>query len=158
MHAQCSEYVMFTIYVRYATIYYKAIYKAFIMFGTILAVRIVLLNIKCRKMRTVTKKTILILALALALPAYIFASSGLSIAYGNVKTKKACMSSSTLTYENAILINFNFEDEEYINDIPFNDNSLTNAVDYKKAIAVDYEFEEELYIDDIPLDTHESVL
>ncbi len=111
-------------------------------------------------MKFLTRNTILTIALAFTLPAYIFASSGSIVAHGNVKakTKTVCVNSATIAYEKAILVNFNFEDEGYINDIPFGDKTISSEELYQKAIAVDYEFEEESYIDDINLNTHESVL
>lgn len=46
-----------------------------------------------------------------------------------------------------------FEDEAYINDIPFDTKCVSAMCKYKKAILVEYEMEEESYVDDIPFDT-----
>ncbi len=54
---------------------------------------------------------------------------------------------------NAAVETFNFEEEAYINDIPFNTECVTADYLYKKAIIENYDFEEEAYIADIPFDT-----
>ena len=48
---------------------------------------------------------------------------------------------------------FDFEDEAYIDDIPFNTACVAADCKYKKAISVVFELEDENYIDDIPFDT-----
>ena len=53
----------------------------------------------------------------------------------------------------ALSVDFYFEEEEYINDIPFNTRCISANCKYKKAIAVEYSFEEEGYVNDIPFDT-----
>ena len=45
---------------------------------------------------------------------------------------------------------FNFEEEAYIDDIPFNTACIAADCKYKKAISVLFEMEDESYIDDIP--------
>ena len=47
--------------------------------------------------------------------------------------------------------NFNFEDEAYINDIPFDTEKIVNELSKT-------EFEDEAYIDDIPFDTEAIVI
>lgn len=47
-------------------------------------------------------------------------------------------------------VNFNFEEEEYIDDIPSIITDTCNETDYQKVISVDFEMDEEAYIDDIP--------
>lgn len=60
------------------------------------------------------------------------------------------------TSEEAMMLpEFNFEDEPYINDIPFDTECISRNCLYWKAVAVDYEFDEETYIDDIPFNTEE---
>ena len=56
-------------------------------------------------------------------------------------------------YEKALSETFEFEEEAYINDIPFNTKCVASMCNYKKAILVEYEMEEEAYINDIPFDT-----
>lgn len=48
---------------------------------------------------------------------------------------------------------FNFNEEQYIDDIPFNTESVTADSLYKEAVSVEFQFEEEEYIDDIPFNT-----
>ena len=50
---------------------------------------------------------------------------------------------------------FDFEEEEYIDDIPFNTACVTANCFYNKAIAVVFELSEEEYIDDLPFSTIE---
>jgi len=50
------------------------------------------------------------------------------------------------------------EEENYINDIPFNTACVTVQCHYLKALKVDFRLKEEPYIDDIPFDTHQAVL
>jgi len=54
---------------------------------------------------------------------------------------------------NATAETFCFEEEAYINDIPFNTGCVTAEYLYEKAINEEYNFEEESYISDIPFDT-----
>ena len=54
---------------------------------------------------------------------------------------------------NAAVENFNFEEESYINDIPFNTGCVTADYLYEKAMNEVYNFEEESYIGDIPFNT-----
>jgi len=53
----------------------------------------------------------------------------------------------------ALILEYDFEDEPYINDIPFNTECIAKNCIYLKAIAVDFDFEEETYIDDITINT-----
>ena len=48
---------------------------------------------------------------------------------------------------------FNFEDEAYIDDIPFNTACVAADCKYKKALLELFDLEDEDYIDDIPFDT-----
>ncbi len=54
---------------------------------------------------------------------------------------------------NAAVESFNFEEENYINDIPFNTECITAEFLYEKAITEIYNFEDEAYIEDIPFNT-----
>lgn len=51
--------------------------------------------------------------------------------------------------------NFEFNEEAYINDIPFSTEEVAANYSYEKALSETFEFEEEAYIDDIPFDTYE---
>ena len=46
-----------------------------------------------------------------------------------------------------------FEEEAYINDIPFNTASIAASYDYNTALSVLFEMEEEAYIDDMHFNT-----
>lgn len=48
-----------------------------------------------------------------------------------------------------------FEEEEYIDDIPFNTELIAVAYYYNESMNVLFEFEEEAYVDDIPFKTEE---
>jgi len=50
-------------------------------------------------------------------------------------------------------LEFNYEEEGYIDDIPFETECVTLECLYHEAVSVDFEHEEEEYIDDIPFDT-----
>ena len=45
-----------------------------------------------------------------------------------------------------------FEQEQYIDDIPFNVEEIANQARFEMAIAIDFTFSDEEYIDDIPFD------
>lgn len=49
--------------------------------------------------------------------------------------------------------NFQFEEESYINDIPFDTFSVASKISFEQAIGVNFKIEEEAYVNDIPFDT-----
>ncbi len=51
---------------------------------------------------------------------------------------------------NIFAIGIEFDQENYIDDIPFNVEEVINQITYENAIAVNFSFDEEEYIDDIP--------
>lgn len=57
--------------------------------------------------------------------------------------------------EENILASITFEEESYVNDIPFNTEKISQLTQYQLAIAIDFEFADEDYIDDIPFNTCE---
>ena len=59
---------------------------------------------------------------------------------------------SDFTTENSLL-EFTFEEEEYIDDIPFDTRCISINCLYQAAISIDFTIEEEEYIDDIPFNT-----
>ena len=107
-------------------------------------------------MKTLTGK--LTLALAIILSTYIFASATIITLNGISEAKTTIINNSLSNYEKATSVVYDFEDEEYINDIPFGTDTSCVESEYQKAITVDFEFEEELYIDDIPFVTQKTVL
>ncbi len=46
---------------------------------------------------------------------------------------------------------FSFEEESYIDDIPFNTKEVSEQSKYEKAMETEFSFEDEEYIDDINL-------
>jgi hypothetical protein len=49
--------------------------------------------------------------------------------------------------------NFKFDEEAYINDIPFDTEGVTAGYRCEQAMTADFNFEDEAYIDDIPFNT-----
>ncbi len=65
---------------------------------------------------------------------------------------------STALFLSALLLSLNvfatgleFEQEEYIDDIPFNVEDVINQVTMEEALAVEFSLSDEEYINDIPL-------
>ena len=58
---------------------------------------------------------------------------------------------------NALEAEFEIEEENYINDIPFSTECVTVNCRYEKAMSVVFELDEELYVDDIPFNTEKIV-
>ena len=52
-----------------------------------------------------------------------------------------------------MITSLDFEEEAYIDDIPFNTASVAAIYNYNKAVTVVFEMDEETNIDDIPFDT-----
>lgn len=49
-------------------------------------------------------------------------------------------------------IEYTFEEEAYIDDIPFNTELVAETYIYHESLKVEYQFAEEAYVDDIPSD------
>lgn len=49
--------------------------------------------------------------------------------------------------------NFDFADENYVDDIPFSTEEIFNSLNNQPALEVNFDFPEEDYIDDIPFET-----
>ncbi len=110
-------------------------------------------------MKTLISKTTLIIAILIVLSSYIFASATI-FSYSNkayVKNAPCVNSSVTENYEKAIAVNYFLEDEDYINDIPFETNNVADKLNYLNVKTEDFNIEEESYIDDIPFNTKEMV-
>lgn len=58
----------------------------------------------------------------------------------------------TLLFSFNMMADINFEDEAYINDIPFNTEAIYSKVVLERNM-IDYELHEEAYINDIPFST-----
>ena len=52
-----------------------------------------------------------------------------------------------------MLPEYDFEEETYVDDIPFNTAKISAQYFYEVAMAVDFEIEEEAFIDDMPFNT-----
>ena len=72
---------------------------------------------------------------------------------------------STALFFAALILSLNifatgteFDEESYIDDIPFNVEEVINQISLEKALAVEFYFSEEEYIDDIPsnIENHAS--
>lgn len=58
-----------------------------------------------------------------------------------------------MVVHNLLLPELDFEDEEYIDDIPFNTAKVVANYNYKTAVSSSFVMEEERYVDDLPFDT-----
>lgn len=61
-----------------------------------------------------------------------------------------------LTNSNVVseeVVDFYFEEEAYVNDIPFNTECVSTLCKYNKALKEVFASEEEAYVDDIPFET-----
>ena len=63
----------------------------------------------------------------------------------------------TPVIETTVLHDFNFIEENYIDDIPFNTETVIENDVFEKAFTKEFDFEEEKYIDDIPFNTNKLV-
>ena len=50
---------------------------------------------------------------------------------------------------------FDFEEEAYIDDIPFNTETIAEQTLFERSMNKSYQFEEEAYVNDIPFNTSE---
>jgi len=104
------------------------------------------------------KYTLVFLAI-LFVSTYVEASTNFGLAIGEYKDCSSIKTANytSLNYDKAFAINFNFDEEDYINDIPFNTDSISDEYIYLNAIIENFEMEEESYIDDIPFNTTKLV-
>ena len=75
-----------------------------------------------------------------------------SIAFGSELNFNTA-SDSTFTPQEIV-----FEEESYIDDIPFDTKSIADNYLMEETINTDFIFEEEAYVDDIPFDTKKITL
>ncbi len=94
-------------------------------------------------MKSLTKKATLIPILALLISAYVFASASLINISKHPELSAIEKTIGLTSYDVALLAQFNFEEEEYINDIPY-------SIIREDALLYDFDFEDEEYINDIP--------
>jgi hypothetical protein len=55
----------------------------------------------------------------------------------------------------AMQVVYDFEEEAYIDDIPFNTEAIAEQTRFERSMNENYHFEEEAYVDDIPFNTSE---
>jgi len=102
------------------------------------------------------KYTLAFMAIILVL-SYVSAANKYVILVGETNACTSYKTTTTLNYDKAIAINFSFNEEVYVNDIPFNTDSISNEYNYLKAVNKNFEIDEESYIDDIPFNTKKMV-
>lgn len=107
-------------------------------------------------MKTLITISTLVLTIAIILSSHIFtvATDFSESKECEIDDVTVCTASVASNYEVATLANYYFDDEEYINDIPFNTNIISAEANYLNAMAEDFDFEKESYIDDIPFNTN----
>ncbi|MFK5855074.1 MAG: hypothetical protein QM503_03010 [Bacteroidota bacterium] len=110
-------------------------------------------------MKTKIKKYTLAFLAVIMVSTYVEASTNFGIA---IEEYKDCSSVKTanyasLNYDKALAVNFNFDEENYVNDIPFSTNVISSEYNYLNAISEDFEMKEESYINDIPFNTKKMV-
>lgn len=101
-------------------------------------------------MKTRKFQTVITIILAIVFAASLRASTsipGSGLINPPVKETPNLDMNSTYTQE------FNFEEEAYINDIPFSTECVSKNCLYQKALLELYKLDEEQYINDIPFDT-----
>ena len=57
-------------------------------------------------------------------------------------------------YEKALAEDYLFEDESFVEDIPFDTKAIFTKSNYTNASAISFDFEDETYVNDIPFDTY----
>ena len=95
------------------------------------------------------KNILLIISLTILLSLHLNAT--ISFFTGNSSTNDITKVeiNESATSEDSSLAEFSFDDEEYIDDIPFDTDCVTAQCKYEKAMSVDFNFEDEEYIDDM---------
>lgn len=102
-------------------------------------------------MRSLTKKTIIIPAMLVLISAYVFASASLINLSKTTGFSTIENTLETSSYDLALFAEFNFDDEDYINDIPY-------SIAKEEALIDEFDFEDEDYINDIPAEVLEGTL
>ncbi len=91
--------------------------------------------------------------------ALIFILVSYTSAYVNPTKFKEASNNDDIQFDPEMVVNerlatyFDFEDEGYICDIPFNTDSIVASNKYIKAVLVIYDLKDETYIDDITFGT-----
>lgn len=109
-------------------------------------------------MKALTKKTTIILTIAILGVSYIFASAALINISTNPDVINIELNKPISDFEKALSVQYNFEEEEFINDIPFDTQEVKIKNEYQQAINVDFCFEDEATIIDFPYELYEAIL
>jgi len=90
----------------------------------------------------------IILAVVFAVSLKASSTFAVSIATNPPVTEMTCDETNVKA-----LMEFFFEEEAYIDDIPFNTECVSKNCLYQKAMSVVFELDEEMYVEDIPFNT-----
>ena len=112
------------------------------------------MKVKNKKMKTTKLYTLIMIILAVLFAASLSATPSTKMHSGN--NPEITINNDVPDFE--LIPEFNFEEEAYIEDIPFDTKCVSINCIYQKAIAEIFEFEEEAYVDDIPFATDSIAL
>lgn len=105
-------------------------------------------------MKTTRFYTAIMIILAIVFAASLSASTSMNSDLGNPPETE--LINNALNIE--LMPEFDFEEEAYINDIPFDTECVSKNCIYQKALLVTFDFEEEAFVDDIPFETEAVVI
>jgi len=128
------------------------------MFGTIIASPIIkTINILTMKTK-ITTYTLAFMAIIM-LSSFVSATTNIGSFAGETKVYRINkkVNCTIIKYERAIAVNFKLDEENYVNDIPFNTDVISEEYNYLNAVSENYEISDEEYIDDIPFNTRKMV-
>ena len=110
-------------------------------------------------MKSIIKKFTLVFVAITVLTSYVGASVTLYsfLEKAEVSNTYKTTDCASLKYKEAIAQNFIFEEEGYVNDIPFSTDSISDKYNYLNTITENFEIEEDKYINDIPFNTKKIV-
>lgn len=104
-------------------------------------------------MKTQKSYTAILLLLALLFAVALQASTALKSESLNLSDAPPETEGISNDAVSPLSVEFYFEEEEYVNDIPFDTKCVSILCKYEKAMSKTYILEEEAYVDDIPFDT-----
>ena len=102
-------------------------------------------------MKTLLQTTVLIAIITLVFTANTFASE---FNFNEEAYIDDIPFDTEIIFDQLMNPEFSFEDEAYVDDIPFNTFYFAANTKYEKAVSVLFEMDEEAYIDDIPFCTY----
>ncbi len=90
---------------------------------------------------------------------HITAITAISVLLGSLNyssfTASAKCNINSMKMNTMLVPEFSFDEENYIDDIPFSTEEVVENYDYQNTLNVGFCFEDEKYIDDIPFNTEE---